>query len=611
MRHVDLDEELKQLLGEQARFRSVQKPALEAIMQHKSPVVCIMGTGAGKSVLFMLPASVSSGVTVVVVPLVSLREDMRKRCDSLGISCVEWNSRRPNEWAQVVLVTPESATGMAFAQFIQRQRAMGRLDRIVIDECHVVLDSLTGWRNQMLELRNLITMETQMVYLTATLRPSEEALFMQLMGLPAKERCQWLRGVTTRGNIRYWIHEYNVEEEEEAVQELVEGLKKKYPLPGQIIVYSDTVKKAEALAARLGCVCYHRNIGNIKYKSRLLTQLTSGQQQVFVATNALGLGVDAPTIRAVVHVGVVRQIRQYAQESGRAGRDGLGSEAIIMRGLRKVQGEWVPQGFCKEVDEDMKELIGSSQCMRKVLDQAMDGRRDRYRCEEGEQACQRCRGAEKYREEEESDAETIDEQVAFQLRMNERRRLAAQEVERQRHDAIEVKELVELLERWKYGCHRCQAFGSENRRHGLQECVREGASAIREGIEGFKKMIRWAPYSCCFDCGLPQAICSQWEMNISTGGYRRVPENHCQYAGVLEGIVFSVWVRRVQDFGEAVEAAMRDDGWIERSRQEEKEGPGMEAVCRWFGERKRWGGLEGNKMSWFAVQVVKAIDSRR
>ncbi|KAH6132289.1 hypothetical protein HBI68_255650 [Parastagonospora nodorum] len=69
MRLVDADSELKRLLGEEARFRSVQKPAVEAILQHQSPVVVVMGTGAGKSILFMLPASVSGGLTIVVVPL--------------------------------------------------------------------------------------------------------------------------------------------------------------------------------------------------------------------------------------------------------------------------------------------------------------------------------------------------------------------------------------------------------------------------------------------------------------------------------------------------------------------------------------------------------------
>jgi superfamily II DNA helicase RecQ len=87
-------------------------------MQHKSPVVAIMGTGAGKSVLFMLPASVSSGVTIVVVPLVALRFDMKDRCEQLGIVSAEWNSRRPHEWAQVVFITPEAAVGEAFGHYI-------------------------------------------------------------------------------------------------------------------------------------------------------------------------------------------------------------------------------------------------------------------------------------------------------------------------------------------------------------------------------------------------------------------------------------------------------------------------------------------------------------
>jgi superfamily II DNA helicase RecQ len=125
-------------------------------MQHKSLVVAIMGTGAGKSVLFMLPALVLSGVTIVVVPLVALRFNMKDRCEQLGIVSAEWNSWRPHEWAQVVFVTPEAAVGEAFGHYINRQRAMGRLDWIVVDECHVVLDSLDGFCSRMLALRNLV-----------------------------------------------------------------------------------------------------------------------------------------------------------------------------------------------------------------------------------------------------------------------------------------------------------------------------------------------------------------------------------------------------------------------------------------------------------------------
>ncbi|KAF2835756.1 hypothetical protein M501DRAFT_904990, partial [Patellaria atrata CBS 101060] len=99
LRAVNIREQLKLLVGSEAEFRSVQRPALEAIMQQKNPVVVVMGTGAGKSMLFMLPASCLIGVTVVVVPLISLRADMKARCSHAGIECVEWDSRRPQEWA--------------------------------------------------------------------------------------------------------------------------------------------------------------------------------------------------------------------------------------------------------------------------------------------------------------------------------------------------------------------------------------------------------------------------------------------------------------------------------------------------------------------------------
>jgi hypothetical protein len=326
MRLVDVDSELRKLLGHQAAFRSVQKPAIQAIMQHRSPVVAIMGTGAGKSILFMLPASVSSGVTVVVVPLVALRFDMKERCQKLGIVSAEWDSRRPQEWAQVMFVTPEAAVGEAFGHYMNRQRAMGRLDRIVIDECHVVLDSLGGFRSRLLALRNLVRAETQMVYLTATLRPSEEQQFIDVMGLPAKRECQWFRGQTTRKNIRYWVHAYNMEEEEQAMEGLVEGLKDRYPLPGQIVVYCGTVARTKRMAEVLGGVCYHRAVGSAEEKNAIVRQLTGGQQQVFTATNALGLGVDAPTIRAVVHIGTVRKMRGIMRK--RAGERGaMGSRA--------------------------------------------------------------------------------------------------------------------------------------------------------------------------------------------------------------------------------------------------------------------------------------------
>ena len=93
MRQVDVRQELKKLVGEQAEFRSIQKPALQAIMQQKSPVVCIMGTGAGKSILFMLPAIMQdTGTSIVVVPFVALMEDLVTRAVAMGVDCIRFRS---------------------------------------------------------------------------------------------------------------------------------------------------------------------------------------------------------------------------------------------------------------------------------------------------------------------------------------------------------------------------------------------------------------------------------------------------------------------------------------------------------------------------------------
>jgi superfamily II DNA helicase RecQ len=107
---------------------------------------------------------------------------MQWRCQQLGILCVAWESRRPPDAASIVLVTPESAVSPDFQTFLNRLRWMRRLDCIVIDECHVVLNSQRDFWPQMAQLGKLVQARTQMVWLTATLPPSME-----------DELCRWMK----------------------------------------------------------------------------------------------------------------------------------------------------------------------------------------------------------------------------------------------------------------------------------------------------------------------------------------------------------------------------------------------------------------------------------
>lgn len=398
IRKADLTVPLRQIVGDKAEFRGCQEAGLQAIVQGKSPILIVMGTGSGKSLFFMIPAAVTSdGITVVVIPLNSLRDDLQRRCEAAGIRCVAWEHGGVDFAARIVLVTPESAVSESFQSYLNVKRCMRQLERIVIDECHVVLDSDpdgTGkgvWRPDMLRLHELLGKGVQMVYLTATLPPSEEARFYNTVGIREDELTA-VRTATTRKNVHYQVLEYAVGTLDDDIKRLVEDKKQKYARPGQIILSYETVSTANRLGRVLECPVYHANVGNQEMKRRLLQQLTSGQGRVFTATNALGLGIDAPGIRVVIHVGIRRSLRDYAQESGRAGRDGEKSEAIIVRTMwRDAQGhQKVDPG--RQVQQEMREFVSGDRCRRKVMDGYMDGRSDRQGCEVDEERCDVCRG---------------------------------------------------------------------------------------------------------------------------------------------------------------------------------------------------------------------------
>jgi superfamily II DNA helicase RecQ len=620
MRSTDIQASLERLEGQGAQFRSCQRPVIEAVMQQKSPIVAVMGTGTGKSLTFMLPALTSTGVTVLVVPLLALKSNLRDRCRKAGIECVEWDSEHPHEWAQVVLVVPESVVSAPFESFLNRQRAMGRLDRIVVDEAHIVLESTKGWRTQVLKLRNLVHAETQLVYLTATLKPSEEAEFIRLLALLPKEDGHWFRSPTARPNIAYSVHRFNQAEQDEAdvLAALVHEAKEQYPLPSQIIVYCDSVKQTKHYAAMLGAVCFHRETGTAEEKLALLRLLTNGLQQVFVATSALGLGIDRGSIRHVFFVGEIRRLRDLVQQSGRAGRDGAPSKATIIRGAAYTpNGQRRRGGRFRDVEAEVHEIIEGDGCIRVVLDREMDGDTTRQRCMRGEEACSRCEeqgvlGRDERLEEDEVAGAVLEtggnaahkesaERLQFEHSLAARRSLAQREAALQSQEQLEVQRLAEMLEEWKGCCPWCHVnkwAGEEQ--HQLAECTQEGASKVRQGVSKITGRLRWDKFSCCFQCGVPQSICASYTER-SDAGWEKIPGARCQFAGVLVPSVVAVWRAALMLFDAHVREEMQEAGvW----RNKEEADARFSRTVQWLASLIRWGGIQSNNMCRVFVQFV-------
>ncbi|KFZ22817.1 hypothetical protein V502_02704, partial [Pseudogymnoascus sp. VKM F-4520 (FW-2644)] len=357
MQQVNVQQEFEAYMGEGSQFRGQQKRAITAIFQGKSPMLVVMGTGSGKSLLFMLPAfCIQGGTTIVVVPLQSLQTDMKDRCDKCGITSVIWQSGKTIEPASIVFVTPESVLRKGFRDFIRLLRDTHRLDRFFIDECQTVLASSATFRPMMRHLGELVRTGAQVVFSTATLRPRHEEKFCQSMNIIGPGVFK-VREATTRPYIQYQIRTYKRtgggkadNSAIRAVVGLVEQLKIKYPAPAKIIVYSQEIKEAEKLSEALGTMLYHAKVddkiivysqeikeaeklsealGTMLYyakvddqsgKDKRLSEWKSGNEEsrVVVASNALGLGIDTEDTRAVVHAGMPRDLANYVQESGRA-----------------------------------------------------------------------------------------------------------------------------------------------------------------------------------------------------------------------------------------------------------------------------------------------------
>ncbi|KAK6610433.1 hypothetical protein H4I95_03492 [Botrytis cinerea] len=414
LRGVDIHAELEKMLGSAARFRGLQEPVLQAIMKHQSPIVAVMGTGVGKTLLFQLPAkSMSSGTTVVISPLVSLQDHMVERCQQAGISCVKWDARQCHSPSQIVIVTPESAVSKTFGTFLDRLQGLHLLERFVFDECHTPLDSTAEFRPKMRQLGELMERGVQMVYLTATLPPHVEAEFMNIMRIKADD-VHMFRSPTSRPNIAYSVVEYEEDEfgrgDIAAVCRLVEQKLEEYAAPAKIIVYSCSIITTQEVSSALDCHAYYRDVGDAAVKDEIRKAWESADGRVVVATNAFGLGIDRPDVRVVVHIGPIYQMRNYSQESGRAGRDGKRSDAIILmpvgrqEALQKAheQAQRRPATFhismtVKEKQrieqQKVERFVSGAACRRVYLDGEMDGRMDRVRCADEEERCDVCQAS--------------------------------------------------------------------------------------------------------------------------------------------------------------------------------------------------------------------------
>ena len=331
---------LKQYFGYD-EFRPGQKEIIQKVIDQEN-VLGIMPTGSGKSICYQLPSLLLDGLTVVVSPLISLMKDQVDAANQLGIPATFINSsldgyetaRRFQEidrqQYRLLYIAPERFIMPDFIQAMNRWNVC----MIAIDEAHCISQWGHDFRPSYLQMaKQLDQLPNQpvIVALTATATIQVAADIKRLLKIPDGNHIQ--TGFE-RENLRF-----QVVKDQKKEQYLVEYLKVNKNQSG--IIYAATRKEVDRIYHLLKKFGFSigRYHGGLKENERTAMQeaFLYDRLQLIVATNAFGMGINKSNVRFVIHYQIPGSLEAYYQEAGRAGRDGLSSEAILLFAPQDIQ----------------------------------------------------------------------------------------------------------------------------------------------------------------------------------------------------------------------------------------------------------------------------------
>jgi superfamily II DNA helicase RecQ len=553
---------LQTMYGANAKFKTTeQREAVIRTAMGTNQLFVILPTGQGKSLTFMLPAMQSHAqTTIIITPLVSLAEDMLRRCKSTGIDAILYG-RGPIRGARIVIIVTETAISGSCIQFIRDLHLTKCLDRIVFDECHKLVHD-QGFRPKLAMIKD-ICVEVQLVYLTATFPPTMLERYKESMCL---NEPQFIRLVGHKLRTRYNVRILDTEDFDELADEQIKDALAICEGMDKVLVFCRSRKMSETWAKRWECQWFNSETKN---KAEVLEGWTSG---LMFATGSLGAGVDIMNIRTVIHVGEPYGMINFDQEVGRGGRSGEMVESLtLLSDEEKSQLRQRKVNTLSQDEQAMHEFLTTKRCRRTRMSLYLNGEEYSVTCESLEaELCDNCKSHLRHTAMGKRRV-TDDEELKRRVRQRqsyERRQADVQEAMQKESWAAE--EAMQIVNLCQTTCSVCWLLG-EYGGHDSKRCeYLEKALGMKfEVLKG--NHLNYARFSCCFRCSLPQDLCEEVEMGM------------CSRKDVILPLAIVAFVRRVElDFVEIFEDILDGRDFVD-----------VFEYVEWIGKEERVLGMRG------------------